>query len=168
MEYVNKLIDQAVVETGSIKALEIKLGIAKNTLFEVKRNRRGLPIKACIKLAEMTDTDLEKLIAENLTWKKLNEPKTIKGDGMIGIYRMKPIQVEAVQWTGSNCDEVSKFLGHSAPVIVFGKPIKINLGVDQGITDIGIVDVGDYIVHGVQGFYPCQADAFDCIYELVM
>ncbi len=31
-------------------------------------------------------------------------------------YRKKPIEIEAVQWTGDNLDEIARFIGHTPTV----------------------------------------------------
>lgn len=75
-------------------------------------------------------------------------------------FRKKPVVIEAVQWTGSNENEINKF---SDPHGVYqGKVIIQTLeGVMEG-------NVGDWIIKGVKGeFYPCKPDIFAATYEPV-
>lgn len=65
MQYLTKTIEIAATAAGSQRALEDQLGLAHRYLTEVKAGRRGLPIESCFKLAEMTGTDLARLIAES-------------------------------------------------------------------------------------------------------
>ena len=76
-------------------------------------------------------------------------------------YRNKPVIVEAVKWTGSNLEEVKKFVGDSFYEILDGKHICVKTG--EGL--IGVT-IGDYIVKSSKGgFYPCDPDEFEAFYE---
>ena len=81
---------------------------------------------------------------------------------MIKKYVKKPVEIEAVQWTGDNYDEIAAFVG-----------IK-NISIDQKMLDEEIgelyihtlegamhASVNDFIIKGVKGeFYPCKPDIF--------
>ena len=84
----------------------------------------------------------------------------------MGIYRKKPVEVEAVQWMGtrSSWDEI----------MAMGK-IKWKPG-EMGAETFYIETLEgdhlarkhDYIIKGVKGeFYPCKPDIFDQTYEKV-
>ena len=80
---------------------------------------------------------------------------------MIKQYTKKPVQIEAVQWTGDNLEEVEIFT-HSKAFIKCGQLIIPTL---EGTH---IASVGDYIIKGVKGeFYPCKPDIFAETYEEV-
>lgn len=80
-------------------------------------------------------------------------------------YRKKPVEIEAVLWTGENIDEV----------LAFGVPAKF--GVDLNCPyDLYIETIegtmhasdGDYIIRGLRGeYYPCKPDIFVKSYEAV-
>lgn len=76
-------------------------------------------------------------------------------------YRKKPIEIEAVQFTGKNFDELHEF----CPCIKYNlkdtdTPVIPTL---EGNMTVG---VGDYIIKGVRGeFYPCKPDIFLQTYE---
>jgi len=89
---------------------------------------------------------------------------------MISKFRKKPVVIEAVQWTGSNIDEVvkiymdgtdeSRVLKTHCPE--FGK---VAISTFEG--DM-IADIDDWIIKGVKGeVYPCKPDIFVETYEEV-
>lgn len=95
---------------------------------------------------------------------------------MIKKYRKKPVEIEAVQWTGKNDTEVEDFIGDYlagyGDNLVCYKP-KLNqylskLMYIRTLEGAMIASVGDYIIKGVQGeFYPCKPDIFEQTYEEV-
>lgn len=91
-------------------------------------------------------------------------------------YRKKPVVVEAVQWTGSNLEEIRNFVG-SDLIEEYVEFFDIKRTLNKMLVDIAIdtlegtmrVDYGDYIIKGVQGeFYPCKPDIFEQTYEEVI
>ena len=61
-------------------------------------------------------------------------------------FRTRSQEVEAVQWTGDNLEEVRAFIGEGR--------------------DFSNDPLGDWIIKGVQGeFYPCKPDIFALTYE---
>ena len=74
---------------------------------------------------------------------------------MIKKYVKKPIEVEAVQWTGDNAKEVQEFMESDTEKIAI---IVLEWGLGGSI--------GDYIIKGVNGgFYLCKPDVFKKTYE---
>ena len=75
---------------------------------------------------------------------------------MIKLYRKKPVEVQTVQWTGSNVDEVESFVEKG---IVYQKlSSSFLIATLEGVME---VSVGDYIIKGVNGeCYPCKPDIF--------
>lgn len=65
MDYLIKTIGIGAEIAGDQKHLEAKLDLARGYLSDVKAGRRGLPIEACFKLAELTGADLVHVIAES-------------------------------------------------------------------------------------------------------
>lgn len=82
-------------------------------------------------------------------------------------FRKKPVVIEAVQFTGSNCFDVLRFMGRTEDIFT----------ADLNQSDIPIIhtlegdmscSVGDWIIKGVKGeFYPCKPDIFKLTYEAV-
>jgi hypothetical protein len=89
-------------------------------------------------------------------------------------YRKRPIEVYAVQWTGSNEDELEAFAG------TFFDPLTDSQRDDSDDPEasaevfdelhntwVRVYD-GDWIIQGIKGeFYPCRADVFETTYEEV-
>lgn len=80
----------------------------------------------------------------------------------MGRYRKKPVEIEAVQFNGTNHVEVAEFLAGS--------------DFEPGIHGIVINTLegsmsaapGDWVIKGVKGeFYPCKPDIFEATYEEV-
>jgi hypothetical protein len=83
-------------------------------------------------------------------------------------FRKIPVQVEALQWTGSNIDELSEFTNaqfstlpqeeRAVPEITAEVYDKLH------VTWIG-VKTGDWIIRGIEGeFYPCDEKVFAATY----
>jgi hypothetical protein len=80
-------------------------------------------------------------------------------------FRKKPVVIEAVQFTGQNFFEVSRFIN--------GEKYQNNLELHD--TDAPIIHTlegdltaspGDWIIKGVKGeFYPCKPDIFAATYD---
>ena len=79
-------------------------------------------------------------------------------------YRKKPVEIEAVRWTGSNISEVKRFM--SSAVMAFNEQnLKISIKTLEGVITASPYD---YIIKGVKGeFYPCKPDIFEETYEEV-
>ena len=85
----------------------------------------------------------------------------------VGTYRKRPVEIQALRWTGSNLYDVEAFIadprkGH----ITFESPIPVlYLRTLEGIMR---VSVDDFVIRGVKGeFYPCKPDIFEATYEPV-
>ncbi len=79
-------------------------------------------------------------------------------------YRKKPVEVEAVEWTGDDLSEITTWAG------AFVEKHPANDNELSVVTDRGAVSAqkGDYIIKGVQGeFYPCAKDVFVATYDAV-
>jgi len=78
---------------------------------------------------------------------------------MANKYRKKPVEVEAVQYTGDNFQDLAEFVGKDLVVGVSGIYIRTLEG------DM-LISIGDYVIRGVNGeFYPCKPDIFEKTYE---
>ena len=85
-------------------------------------------------------------------------------------YRKKPVEVEAVQWTGRNLAEILDF----CPTARYWYP-QTHI---EGCEDMRLIiptlegdhvaNDGDFIIKGVKGeFYPCKPDIFEQTYEAI-
>lgn len=94
-------------------------------------------------------------------------------------YRKKPVEVEAVEWTGSNIKAVLEF-AYSDERWKQGIESEYVGGPGIGhVPGLGILDIptlegtmtaqpGDWIIRGVKGeLYPCKSDIFAATYEPV-
>lgn len=92
-------------------------------------------------------------------------------------YRKKPVEVEAIQWTGDNTLQVIRFMGQDVDFDRYMERDKFSDYVDyarkEGLKIHTLegemtASVGDYIIKGVKGeFYPCKPDIFKATYEKV-
>ena len=91
-------------------------------------------------------------------------------------YRKKPVEIEAVQWTGENRQEIFEFLAGPRPATT--ETYESNCYIDHSRVEGGLViitlegehvaSIGDYIIRGVQGeYYPCKPDIFQQTYDVV-
>jgi len=77
----------------------------------------------------------------------------------MGMYRKKPVVIEAREWTGGNAVSLMDWIGEAAyqdgPVLV----IRTLEGDHEA-------SLGDMIIKGIKGeFYPCKPDIFAETYE---
>ena len=76
-------------------------------------------------------------------------------------YRKKPVEVEAVQWTGENLKEIREFCDDKLQFVFSSIYINTLEGSHR-------VSLNDYIIKGIKGeFYPCKPDIFKATYEEV-
>jgi hypothetical protein len=89
----------------------------------------------------------------------------------IGIYRKKPVEVQAIQWTGDNARALVEFTGKKFDV--FTEPCQEDLDATASVFDMlhstwVLCYTGDWIIRGIRGeFYPCRDDVFRETYEEV-
>jgi hypothetical protein len=87
-------------------------------------------------------------------------------------YRKKPIEVEAVHYTGDNLGEVEAFMGRQGKVAKDMLPGP-GRGLHEGVVIYTLegdmrASVGDWIIRGTAGeLYPCKPDVFADVYEPV-
>ena len=81
-------------------------------------------------------------------------------------YRKKPVEIEAIQWTGENRKEVFEFCSKMYIHYIPGSDVP-ELRV-QTLEGSMIASIGDYIIKGIKGeFYPCKPDIFHLTYDEV-
>ena len=92
---------------------------------------------------------------------------------MVQRYRKRPVVVEAVQWNGSNLDELLRFMRDPDNEDLLPAP-GVGHTPSEGHLTIPtlegrmIAEAGDWIIKGTKGeFYPCKPDIFEATYEAV-
>lgn len=81
---------------------------------------------------------------------------------MIQKYVKKPLEIEALQWTG-NEEEMREFLGELFLLIYNDEGLRI-----ETLEGPVKASLGDYVIKGIQGeFYPCREDIFHATYDQV-
>lgn len=94
-------------------------------------------------------------------------------------YRKKPIEIEALQWTGENQREMFDFLTNYEKVDEYMNSVGDNFYIDHDRVRGGLViktlggehiaSINDVIIKGINGeFYPCKSDIFEKSYEKVI
>lgn len=82
---------------------------------------------------------------------------------MVRTYTRKPYEVEAVQWTGDNIDEIKKFVNKPCDVHRYIDPeLTPKIFIDM-LDDVIVVNGGDYIYRTdkCDGFYISKAEVFE-------
>jgi hypothetical protein len=80
---------------------------------------------------------------------------------MIKTYRKKPVEIQAVQLTPFNLDEVEGFVGGDLQT----RNDEIIIATLEGAMPASL---NDWIIRGIKGeFYPCKPDIFAATYEAV-
>lgn len=87
-------------------------------------------------------------------------------------YTKKPIEIEAIQWTGLNLEEIKSFVGESLQYEIIDTAWQVGKGaprvhmVIKTLEGDHICTEGDFIIKGVNGeFYPCKPDIFEKTYQ---
>ncbi|MEU2002047.1 hypothetical protein ACH47B_13245 [Rhodococcus sp. NPDC019627] len=89
-------------------------------------------------------------------------------------FRKRPVEIQAVRWTGENLTEVHEFTGEGKFAIlaeidrmVCGNPdCTAELFVAANRVWMAI-ETGEWIIQDAKGFYPCKPDIFAATYEAV-
>jgi len=80
-------------------------------------------------------------------------------------YIKKPIEIEAIQFTGNNFDEIKSFTNNLAYRIC--SPFK-NYCCIPTLEGDHMAKEGDYIIKGIEGeFYPCDEEIFKKTYDKI-
>jgi hypothetical protein len=76
-------------------------------------------------------------------------------------YRKKPVEIDAIRFTGDNHAEVAAFTGTPD----YGTRGQFLIATLEGTME---ARAGDWVIRGVKGeFYPCKPDIFEATYEPV-
>jgi hypothetical protein len=89
----------------------------------------------------------------------------------MGTYRKKPVEIEAVLWTGENWNEVVEFVRATGKPEDFAKVVydqSSHLLLVSTLEGRVRCSMGDWLLRGVKGeYYPCRADIFEATYDEV-
>lgn len=76
-------------------------------------------------------------------------------------YRKRPVEVEAIQFTGYNYQEIQEFAGDQCKLNKIDASFYIHT-----LEGDMLISPTDYVIKGVKGeFYPCKVDIFLETYE---
>ena len=80
---------------------------------------------------------------------------------MIKNYIKKPVEVQAIQWTGDNLEEIYEFVG-AENLLFRSKSLNQKFGLYiKTIEGDMYASINDFIIKGIKGeFYPCKPDIF--------
>lgn len=93
---------------------------------------------------------------------------------MMHKFRKKPVEIEAIQWTGENKQEVFKFMGYPGKLDEQTTSVSSTNFFWNPSNGLWIMTLegqmnaskNDYIIKGVKGeFYPCKPDIFELTYD---
>lgn len=77
-------------------------------------------------------------------------------------FRKLPVEIEAVQYDGTNADEIQSFVGGAC----VSDQNRLAISTLEGRMR---VSPGDWVIKGIHGeFYPCKPDIFVSTYEPVL
>ena len=84
-------------------------------------------------------------------------------------YRKKPVEIEAIQFTRDNFDEIVKFTNGKAENFTIERCLNGKCFCEiPTLEGVMTANEKDYIIKGVNGeFYPCKSDIFEKTYEKV-
>ena len=109
---------------------------------------------------------------------KVRETQEVKEEHTMK-YRKKPVEIEAVEWTGKNEREMYEFLTVKIDTIPTLEEDTFRIDLVNGGCQVGNLiiktlegdhraNIGDYVIKGVKGeYYPCKPDIFKMTYEKV-
>lgn len=90
-------------------------------------------------------------------------------------YRKKPVEIEAIQWTGVNLEEIKDFVGNDLQYDIIDTAWEVGKGTPHVNMKIHTLEgdhectVRDFIIKGINGeFYPCKPDIFEKTYDKVL
>ena len=83
-------------------------------------------------------------------------------------YKTKPCEIEAIQWNGTNLEEIKEFVGESLIYDIIDTAWQVGKGRPHVYMKIRTLEgdmkasEGDFIIKGLKGeFYPCKPDVFN-------
>jgi hypothetical protein len=84
-------------------------------------------------------------------------------------FRKKPVEIEAIQFTRLNWEEIQQFTNNTAHTLVIERRINGKCTcVIPTLEGEHIANENDWIIKGVKGeFYPCKPDVFGLTYEKI-
>lgn len=82
---------------------------------------------------------------------------------MTNRYRKRPIEIDAIRWTGENIKDVADFTDGHRDVVHDGDSHSLLVSTPEGRMRCM---AGDWLIRGVEGeYYPCRDSIFQATYE---
>ena len=84
-------------------------------------------------------------------------------------FRKKPVEIEAIQFTRLNWEEIQQFTNNKAISLTIERRINGECTcIIQTLEGNMTANEGDWIIKGIKGeFYPCKPDVFGLTYERI-
>ena len=84
-------------------------------------------------------------------------------------FRKKPVEIEAIQFTRLNWEEIQQFTNNKATSLTIERRINgACTCIIQTLEGNMTANEGDWIIKGIKGeFYPCKPDVFGLTYERI-
>lgn len=89
-------------------------------------------------------------------------------------FQKRPVQVQAIQWTGENPYAVRAFTGmHKTEPSGDHFVFTVQDGIDNAKLYVAAndawldIEIGEWVIRDDRGFYPCKPDIFAATYEQV-
>jgi hypothetical protein len=84
-------------------------------------------------------------------------------------FRKKPVEIEAIQFTRLNWEEIKEFTNNTAFSLIIEKRIGGECScIIPTLEGNMLANENDWIIKGVKGeFYPCKPDIFGLTYERI-
>ncbi len=85
-------------------------------------------------------------------------------------FRKKPVEIEAIDFTRDNWEEIKHFTNNTAHSLTIEKRINgLATCIIPTLEGQHIAIEGDWIIKGIEGeFYPCKPGIFEATYEIVL
>ena len=83
-------------------------------------------------------------------------------------YRKKPVVIEAIQYNGTNLNEVLTLNSDGSRDIQENEDSKGNYLMIPTLEGVMVASIGDFVIQGInKELYPCKPDIFKKTYEAV-
>ena len=109
-------------------------------------------------------------IIDSLNFIKQHSEVTMSNNKQSMKYIKKPVEIDALQFTRNNWDEIKSFTNNKAHTLLIEKRIGgIATCIIPTLEGHHVANEGDWIIKGIKGeFYPCKPDIFKMTYEPVI
>ena len=144
----------------------------KVKITENQEGRRKIYIDDMeLKQVKCMDINIQHHKKDEVTFTIFCDVEYREKQAMIKKYRSKPCEIEAIQWTGENLEEIENFakgrVEYDEIRDGYGQMIGYAMLL-QTLDGTMFTNYGDYIIKDFRGeFYPCKPDVFEKKYEVI-